>query len=637
MKRTPTYEVFLGDQYEADRRPLIGEDECESARVAVCVVSQSLEDGGIEFSLTARNNSDHEVSEIVFPCVSFDPAAAPSGFTMPVGPGWWLPFEEMADGEAVVWNYPVYGSMQWIDYDNRSSGVYVGVHDQTPYIKLFEVGKTEGRPRLRVRFTDIRLMPGETFALPPVVVWEHEGNWRAGAKRYRAWAETWMERPQGAEWYREAPAWSWYGFKAQHARKPDRKYADIPSGAQLHAQHGIRLLNAAGWLEHGHDTHYPDYVAGGSMGGADALRSAVREVHRQGSRISLYVNGRIADPEGSIGRMPGWQSWAAQAPSPETAVRVQRLHANFRPDTNPRAPWNTDGGALVETYGRVDFAVMCPGSREWRELLTARIEALARDYEVDGVFIDQVCGAWACPCYSDSHDHVRPNEAWGGYLEMLRDLRARVRAINPEFQMSTEGVCDIFGQFFDVQQGHNDWNTHAGPRSRPMPELYAFTFPCYTVNTGFASRNDYYHLKLAHAVGSGLDVCDLERDRPEGRYLDLLRRATAWRAGYVRELRDGEFLGSLESDCPGYLAHGFERGGRAVITAGRVPYGIDPPVPPTVTLRLPGKVARVARAYSESGEMQVSVRLDRADTLFTVPVTEIALLEVDYIEASEHM
>ncbi len=623
------FSVVLGGQYEEEKREAVSAARCADRGVIVTVSSFRLDSGPVEFRLRLANSTEQEISEIAFPDVELDPLEGESGFTMPVGPGWWQPFDPLDEGESITWNYPVFGSMQWTDYGGEDSGTYIGAHDGTPLIKLWTVGRRNGRPWVRVRFTDLRLMPGESLDLPPVVVWEHEGDWHEGAKLYRAWAESWMEKPTGAEWYDDAPAWCWSGFKGQHASKPDRVYADAPAGARLRSRYGVKLTNAGGWTEHGHDAHYPDYFAGPDMGGAEGLVRAVDQIHQSGLRISLYTNGRIADPDGSIGRMPGWLDWAVRATTPETAAVLQKLHANFQPDAKPDIAWNISGTAITETYGKVTFAVMCPGSPEWRELFMSRLETIARDYHADGTFIDQICGAWAYPCYSEEHDHTRPSEAWSGYLMLLKDLRARLRAINPEFQMTTEGVCDIFGQFFDVQQGHNDWDTQVGTKARPMPELYGYTFPWYTVNTGFASPNNYYHLKLAHAVGSGIDLCDLASDRCEERFLELVGRVMAWRKQHADVLRRGDFLGALKCDSPHYLAHAFAGDGKTVVTSAWVPYKRDPEKPAQVTLRLRNRAAKAAAMLTEEGEREVVLLADGADTVLAVPVTEIAVIDIE--------
>lgn len=618
------YSVVLGPQYEEHRRETVSAAACAGKGVSVSVMTERAGDAvGMRMSVT--NGSDRELSEVVFPDWELEPRGGGSGFTMPVGPGWWQPFEVLDEGEHINWNYPVFGSMQWVDYCDESGGLYVGVHDKTPLVKIWTIGKRNGRPWARVRFTDLRLAPGESYDLPPVVVCEHQGDWHAGARLYRSWAESWMEKPSGAEWYDETPAWSWYGFKAQHAVKPDRLYSALPADAEARAEYGVKLTNAAGWLEHGHDTHYPDYFAGESIGGAQGLAEAVDAVHAAGLRVSLYTNGRLADPDGSMGQMPGWLGWAVQAPSRETAAAMQKLHANFQPNANQEVEWNTAGTAMTEKYDDVTFAAMCPGSRDWRELLIGRLEAMARDYRVDGTFIDQICGAWAYPCYSREHDHARPNESWAGYLTLLKELRGRLRAVNPEFQMTTEGVCDILGQYFDVQQGHNDWDTQVGTKSRPMPELYGYTLPWYTVNTGCATRNNYYYLKLAHAVGSGLDLCDVAGDNPEERFRRWVGRIMEWRRQYADILRHGESLGALKCDNPHYLAHAFEKDGRVVATAAWVPYKCEPPQPETVTLRIPSRTARSARLVTDDGERGVSITGD----LVTVPFAEIAILEIE--------
>lgn len=623
---TDSYSVVLGPQYDESKRDVLNASQCADKGVNFSIEIREKTDGCIELIAKVSNNTDREISEVVFPDWELETKGTGSGFTMPVGPGWWQPFEPLDEGEHVKWNYPIFGAMQWVDYCDDDSGFYMGVHDKTPYIKIFSVGKRNGNPWVQVRFTDIQLMPGETFELPPIVVKEHKGDWHEAAKIYRSWAQSWMEKPSGAEWYNDAPAWCWLGMKGQHARKPDRMFQDVPQQAKKESDYGVKVSNLSSWMEHGHDTHYPDYTAGESMGGESAMIKAVDDVHAMGLRICLYTNGRIADPEGSIGQMPGWQEWACQAPSPDALVPMEVLHANFTPQLDAGLSWNT-GTVATEGYGKVDFAVMCPGSREWRDLFIERMAYMARTYKVDGTFIDQINGCWALPCYSDKHDHKRPNESWHGYLTLLKDLREALRSINPEFLMSTEGVCDIHGQYFDVQQGHNDWDTQVGTKSRPMPELYTYTFPWYIVNTGFASDNNYYYLKLAHAVGSGIDVTAINTDTLEDRFLSYLKQIMQWRKDYVDTLFGGEFLGALKCDNPHYLAHAFRKDGRIVVTAAWTPYKVEAEEPASVTLKLGDCRAVGARLFTESGEADVKVSDDGCS--LTLPFSQIAVLEID--------
>ena len=311
---------------------------------------------------------------------------------------------------------------------------------------------------------------------------------------------------------------------------------------------------------------------------------------------------------------------------------MQRLHANFALPVNGKTKWNTTGTAAVESYGTpsaaVDFAVMCPGSKDWRELLIQRLEYIAKAYQADSIFLDQVCGCWAYPCYSRDHNHARPNESWSGYLLMLKEIRRRLRDINADFLLATEGVCDILGQYFDVQQGHNDWDTQVGTKSLPMPELYSYTFPKHVVNTGFVSPNNYYYLKLAHAVGSGLDLCAIEPNRLEKRFLRYIEIIMQWRKEYSDVLRGGEYLGTLPCDSSHYLAHAFEKGDSVIATCAWVPYKSDPQKPERIRIILERTKIRTVRLFTDDGEQSINIETNGNESIIDIPFNEIGLLEI---------
>lgn len=635
----PLLAVILGSQYDASRREarfndakFLTEDrtarailEGDGARVEVVV---RVEHDRLVFSVSVANVSADEISEVVFPRLEgLSICGTNPGFTIPANNGWWLHLPWLIADDCLTWNYPVYGSMQWVDLCCEERGIYVGCHDSLPNLKVMCAGKRSGLPFIEFRFTDLALRPGETFALPPVIVAPHDGDWRIGADMYRDWAESCMGKPDLPRWYKRSPAWSWLHMKPQMAKKPDREYADIPNEAETRAAYGVKLTQMSSWFEGGHDTYYPDYFAGPSMGGEDGLRSAMQQVHARGLRLGLYVNGRIVDPESSIlAEHPNWMDWTVRGPDRESTVPMQRLHANFDMEVPESGLWDASGTVAKEYYGR-EFAVMCPGSPEWRKLFVERMCYLAQEYHVDGLFIDQVCGCWAYPCYAKGHGHERPGQAWSGYLKLLSELRGRLREINPEFYLSTEGVCDIFGQFFDIQQGHNDWDTQVGNKVSPLPDLYRYTFPWYTVNTGYVSENAYYYLNLAHALGSGLDICALDGIRTERRFLERVKRVMELRKRYADDLFEGRFVGRLESNNRHFLAMAHERGDRLIVTGAWAPYKASPRRPRRLAVRIPDEAADVIGAEVESGEISPVCERDDGGTWIRIPFSEIAVIE----------
>lgn len=620
---------------QVSRRALLLAGEAIGIRVKIVITVSPR--GHFHWTLLLSNHGSAEVRDVLIAIQGLTPSGGGFGFTLPVNNGWLLPYDSLELDEALTWNYPIFGSMQWVDFGNEDEGIYIGCHDRVPLIKLMTAGKRQGKGNIGVRFSDMRLRPGESVELPPLVIAPHFGDWRVGARIYSDWAMTWMERPDIPEWVLRKPHWAWMGLKGQFASKPDRTYADLPKEAVEASAHGINVLQVGGWLEHGHDTRYPDYVAGESLGGESGLIEAVHDIHACGGRIALYTNGRIVDPESSLGHISGWQKWAVHGLTREHTSRMQRLHANFDLEVPDPQQWDEAGVIAKEKYG-IDFAVMCPSCAEWRSLFVDRLCDLAEKYDVDGIYVDQVCGCWSYPCYADGHDHRFPYESWAGYVDMLRELRRRLRAINPEIYLSTEGVGDIFGQFFDMLQGHNDWDSQVGQKALPMPELFRYTFPWLVVCTGPLDYRSPDFLKLAHLVGSGFDFCTMPAKSRFREVLSRSRQVLEWRELFWREMVYGEVLGPCKTSHPDYRAFAFVGEARLVVTVAWLPWKQKCRRPKSVDLSIPCEchVSKVT-LLTETGQTHLEHRKAGGAVELSFPFAEIGLIVLEEDSAMKVM
>jgi hypothetical protein len=347
------------------------------------------------------------------------PSAPGWAATFPYCAGWLVDLDALRAGEAVTVQYPVKAAMQWTSVCQDDGGLYFGVHDPLPMLKELTFTRAADGNSLIWRFPHLALASGQQLALPPVVVAPHGAGWRGGAALYRQWAEQHVQPPAVTDWYAGQPAWAWVGLRGQHEPTPWHDTGYLEPISETVAAAEIPLVQLSAYTETGHDTLYPDYQPGPSLGGPTGLQAAVDAIHAAGRRISIYTNGRIVDPAGSL--TPAERAAWVVRPEPE-------------------------GPGLQETYGSVTFDVMCPGAAGWRELFAQRLEALVRDYDVDGIYIDQVCAARAHPCYAPGHTHPHPNLAWAEYRPFLTELRRRLLSLKPELFIATEGVNDFLGR-----------------------------------------------------------------------------------------------------------------------------------------------------------------------------------------------
>ena len=399
--------------------------------------------------------------------------------TYPSNSGWCLPLASLDTDQVLPLGYPVHASMQWVDLYTEAEGFYLGIQDPLPYLKRLLLGRQRGQPYLAWEYPHLQLEQDQAFRFPVLHLAWHRGDWRAGADLYRAWIAPYIARPNPPSWYRRLPAWNWVGLRGQHEPEPWYHADALPALSARTSAFGPDLVQLTAYTEHGHDTGYPDYAVGDSMGGSQAARKAVREIHDAGRRISVYVNGRLVDPAASV---------SARARG-EWGVRAE-----------------AGGSVQQETYGQVTFDIMCPSVQAWHHLFISKLAALVRRHGFDGVYIDQVCGAPPFPCYASSHPHGKPNEAWAAYKPFMASLRLALRDIKEDLFLATEGVNDLLGQHFDSMQSHEDWDRDMQGRGVLLPELYRYTFPNHLLNVGCIRANQEQYLFLGHALGSGFDL-----------------------------------------------------------------------------------------------------------------------------------
>lgn len=593
-----------------------------------CEIGPELEHGWI-WRVTVRNHGPLPIWAVTLPLLERVGWSTDDGgrLTVPFNSGWTVPVRGLLNQDEMILHYPVHLSMQWVDVHTRDLGLYFAVHDPAPWLKQLVVRREATGLALGWRFVDLHIVPGEERALPPLALALHEGDWRAGAALYRRWIAPYVTPSTPPAWLAELPAWSWITVRGQHAPRLERTFADLPALLRKIRESGVPIGHLAGWMEHGHDTHFPDYWPGETAGGPDALRAAIGAIQRDGGRLALYTNGRLIDPAGSVGAMDHWQEMAVVSAPCAWDNTFQRTG-----NTPVATPWDPDERLAKEQYTNVVFALGCPGSARWRALLVERLAHAVIDNGADGLYVDQVCGCSAVACYADHHDHAHPALAWSGYLPLLAELRARLRAHNPEVYMSTEGMGDLLGQFFDVQQAHNDWAPRLlTERGLPLPELFRWTFPDMLVAIGPTSPNDERFLRLGHAMAAGYDNFMLLAPRCEERFLAQARRILGWRKRLAAAINGGEPLRAESAHWPDCRVFALRKGEVVTITGAWCPHGDRTPAPVETVVRVnvpEGLV--VAAVVLDAGADQAQPAFARdADALeVRVPAHDLFVLHV---------
>ena len=121
--------------------------------------------------------------------------------------------------------------MQWYTFNDGQEGLYFGSHDRTLMTTCLNV-MAHGDEALSgsiVKYPFVK--PGETWTSEPVILRLYRGDWHEAARTYRAWADTWMPKPDPPRWLRRSPGWILPSLKGQTGHI-NSVYADLPGHLQ---------------------------------------------------------------------------------------------------------------------------------------------------------------------------------------------------------------------------------------------------------------------------------------------------------------------------------------------------------------------------------------------------------------------
>lgn len=366
------------------------------------------------WSLKADLPDGWKVARADFPIL---PGIAAKKMAVPFG--WGLEYD-VKPGMSYEATYPsMIAAMQFVAFYGGGHGLYVGTHDPQANHKVYSAKADENGATFAVaNWPGLAEKGGGTSELPyEAVVGVFDGDWYDAAQVYREWALTAPWSKAGPVSKRPIPQWVkdtdlWLRVETQMDDmmglcRRAKDYFDMPI-----ALHWYR------WHEIPYDTLYPDYFPP-KPGFADQIKT----LQMEGMHVMPYINGRIVDPNSK-----GWNE----------------------EELSKSAARNEKGEPYTEVYGsKVPLNAMCPYTKPWHEKVASLVDRLTHEYDVDGVYIDQIGCAWAYRCYDKSHGHpLGGGHFWvDGYRKLLDGVRAKL----PEGKMiTTEENIECFIDYFDA-------------------------------------------------------------------------------------------------------------------------------------------------------------------------------------------
>lgn len=434
------------------------------------------------------------------------------------------------DPNEVAWHMQYPGaSMSWFGVQSAEKFLYMARYDKDIRHCLLTL-RQKIRKKPRDLMLEINHFPmaryGETVALPGGVVGLLDGDWRAGADLYRAYAyEAFYKVTEKADWVKNMTGWQRIIMRSQYGE--DYYTAeDLPRLYEIGKQYGIHTLFLFAWWKEGLDNAYPKYEEP-YEGAYEDLKRNIRKVREMGGRVILECNCNFMDPKGDFYRQYGDE------------VKILDIHGQ-----EVRTPMGYPGyGEFRQHFGAPRLPECCSCTARWRDQVFSQIE-LMNAIDADGLFSDCYGAAPYAPCFNDRHEHgPRVDRDWTGKRKYFERTEAYCHEQGKV--AAAEVLTDIAASYNQFIHGlHNASFETKGVFFAP---LFRYTFPdVITTNRGVRCSEGDYANQLRHACIMGvrmdaeLFVCRAALDADPD-YAAVIGECTGYMKEYEEFLMKGTF------------------------------------------------------------------------------------------------
>ena len=518
------------------------------------------EGDALSFTATIDNRSKVRVNECVAPLVSFNGLVgekAKDVLYMPRSLGQRSPnpygkmegftqHDYLHNEYEDVWrlHYPEC-SMCWLGIESGGKFLYIGRHDEQVRTCFLVVRHTIHGDDLMPGIVHLPMArPGEKLTFAPVMVGLLDGDWRAGAKRYRAWADTAFFKVQPkADWVRNMTGWQRVILKSQYG-EDYYKFSDLPAMYEAGHKYGIDTLFLFAWWKGGMDSGYPIYEEP-YPGAWRELKDGVAEVRRRGGCVILECNCNYVDVTGDFYKKH-WRD-----------ILVRTINGGEQYGSHGYPGF----GDFRFMHGARVFAAPCTGTKLWRDTLFSNIKLMHDAIDPDCLFLDCFGAYPTCPCFNGAHEHgPRVDHEWTFRRQFYDDAANYCDRVGRT--LATEVVTDIAAAYTQFVHSGPPGFTDLNPHSEQFPALFRYTFPEVIVsNRGVRNAEGDFAKMLRNALVYGirydaeLYVCRRTLDANPA-YADIIGRCCRKMKEYGEFYFDGRFTVRDTSPLPPGVVRG---------------------------------------------------------------------------------
>ena len=425
--------------------------------------------------------------------------------------------------------YPGEMSMPWFGIQSEDIFFYMASQADKVRIRSF-VRSIEPRECDEKRFImSIASYPavrtGETVVYDGFKVAAFDGDWRSAADYYRAWADaSWFQNYTKKDSIRKLNGWQRIILKHQHG-EIYHKYDELPQIYKEGAKYGINMILLFAWWEEGMDNGYPNYQPARDLGGAKALKQAIKEINELGGTVVLYANGHIIDVSTDYYRTEGYRYTMKD-------IELNEYREFYKFSNN---------GTLLRMGGLKTFVSGCHGAHQWRDKI---VEIAKRHLSLgsNGTFFDQLASGMRI-CFDNTHEHGNRIDEDPHYR--LKCIEQVKNVLSEDEIFGTEWVVDRICAYMDFIHGCGNAVYFA---EGAYPYIFRYTFPEIPVsNRLIHDEKEGWQRYLNYAFVHGLlyDVaiyrCRAESIENVPNYARYLGKLISLKNQYADFFTDGKY------------------------------------------------------------------------------------------------
>ncbi len=402
-----------------------------------------------------------------------------------------------------------------------------------------------------------------TYKNAPIALTLYKGDWHRGADEYADFIKDYRPLCDRPDWAREMLGY-FLVINRQQFGCEMWSYDTLPKLWELAKAHGFDTLGLFGWYHSGHDNMYPDLEVSETLGGAEKLKKGIKDVQKDGGRVTLYYQGHLIDPVSDFSHSELGEY-----------VTAKNIWGNNYLDFYSKSHKSD----FLAKFSRKSFNIACPATPEWRELMLEREKWLA-EFDPDGYLYDQLGSYHPYICFDKRHDHGVCNGSSFSYgrRQLVESLQKGAKAIGKDKIFMSEHICDIYSASLDAVHGIGVMPGARGDRAFEIgggswkttifPDMFRYVCPDAVVT--LRNPNPFIEARAANFAFVFGFVLEMEL-RYEADREDILAdkfaskrewafKVSALRKKYIRELTRGRYVADVGIENPdaSLLVGGYE-------------------------------------------------------------------------------